>query len=68
MEAVVCSSEVDPVAGITVMVDGKSVTLDLGRGHRSTETKFNRFGFVTTWIDGNGQHIYYDDLTYTVEQ
>ena len=21
---------------------------------------------VTTWIDGNSQHVYFDDLTYTV--
>jgi hypothetical protein len=23
---------------------------------------------VTTWIDGNAQHVYFDDLTYTVRQ
>ena len=26
----------------------------------------NRFGIVTTHIDGNGQTVYFDDLTYTV--
>jgi hypothetical protein len=26
---------------------------------------FDRFGIVTTWIDGNSQHVYFDDLTYT---
>jgi hypothetical protein len=30
--------------------------------------EFNRFGIVTTWIDGNSQRVYYDDLTYTVRQ
>ncbi|MCC6155261.1 MAG: hypothetical protein IT367_15950 [Candidatus Hydrogenedentes bacterium] len=29
---------------------------------------FNRFGFVSPWIDGNGQHVYLDDITYTVKQ
>jgi hypothetical protein len=27
---------------------------------------FDRFGLVTTRIDGYGQTIYFDDLTYTV--
>ena len=27
---------------------------------------FNRFGIITTHIDGNGQTVYFDDLTYTV--
>jgi hypothetical protein len=30
--------------------------------------QFNRFGFVTPWIDGNGQVVYLDDLTYTIRQ
>ena len=29
-------------------------------------THFNRFGIITTHIDGNGQTVYFDDLTYTV--
>jgi hypothetical protein len=31
-------------------------------------TEFDRFGIVTTWIDGNSQHVYFDDLVYTVQQ
>jgi hypothetical protein len=31
-------------------------------------TTFDRFGIVTTWIDGNSQHVYFDDLTYTFRQ
>lgn len=27
-----------------------------------------RFGFVTTWTDGNGQRMYLDDLTTTWRQ
>jgi hypothetical protein len=30
--------------------------------------EFDRFGIVTTWIDGNSQRVYYDDLTYTFRQ
>ncbi len=63
--------EPDAVGGrgrITLKMDGKSVSLDLGAGHRKTGPQFNRFGLVTTWIDGNGQRIYFDDLTYTCEQ
>jgi hypothetical protein len=62
----------DPAAGdgrgrVVVTFDGKPVTLDLGAGHKAG-ARFDRFGLVTTWIDGNGQHVYFDDLTYTGEQ
>jgi hypothetical protein len=30
--------------------------------------EFDRFGVVTTWIDGNSQRVYFDDLTYTFRQ
>src|SRR5262245_61569300 len=53
---------------IAVTLDGKSVALDLGAGHRATGARFNRFGLITTWIDGNGQRVFFDDLTYTCEQ
>src|SRR5262249_4946454 len=53
---------------IVVTFDGKPTNLDLGPGHRATGARFDRFGLVTTWIDGNGQRIYFDDLTYTCEQ
>jgi hypothetical protein len=63
----------DPTAAagrgrIEVRMNGRAATLDLGADHRKTGARFNRFGLVTTWIDGNGQHIYFDDLTYTCEQ
>ena len=35
---------------------------------RISEATFDRFGLVTTWIDGNGQSIYFDDLTYTASE
>jgi hypothetical protein len=63
----------DPAAAggrgrITVTLDGKAVALDLEAGARTAGTKFDRFGLVTTWIDGNAQRVYFDDLTYTCEQ
>ena len=53
---------------ITVTLDRQKTVLDLGRAHRLARTRFNRFGIITTWIDGNGQHVYFDDLTYTASQ
>ena len=29
---------------------------------------FDRFGIVTSWIDGNSQDVYWDDLSYTLRQ
>lgn len=63
----------DPAAAdgrgrIVVTFDGKSVSLDLGAGDRKTGARFDRFGLVTTWIDGNAQRVYFDDLTYTCGQ
>ena len=53
---------------IRVTLDKKTTVLDLGEGHRPAGARFNRFGIITTWIDGNGQHVYFDDLTYTASQ
>ncbi len=53
---------------ITVRLDGQAVRLALQEGHRAAGAHFDRFGIITTWIDGNGQKIYFDDLTYTCKQ
>jgi len=53
---------------ITVSLDGKAVSMDLRRGDRAAGAQFDRFGLVTPWIDGNGQHVYFDDLSYTCRQ
>ncbi|WP_165247275.1 hypothetical protein [Paludisphaera soli] len=50
---------------ITVRLDDRSVTLDVGEAAKADGARFDRFGLVTTWIDGNGQHVFFDDLTYT---
>ena len=60
----------DPAAAggrgrVVVMLDGESVSLDLTAEDRKAGSRFDRFGLVTTWIDGNAQRVYFDDLTYT---
>jgi hypothetical protein len=53
---------------INVTLDGSGVSLSLTRAHRAIGAHFNRFGFISTHTDGNGQHLYFDDLTYTWTQ
>ena len=61
----------DPLANggagsITVTLDGQAVMLNLDPGHKLIGANFNRFGIITTHIDGSGQTVYFDDLTYTI--
>src|SRR5205807_9679790 len=51
---------------IIVTLDGQAVTLNLDAGHKQIGAHFNRFGMITTHIDGSGQTVYFDDLTYTI--
>jgi hypothetical protein len=65
--------EYDPPAAdrsgsIVVSLDGERVSLPLSRDHLAVGAHFNRFGFISTHTDGNGQHVYLDDLTYTWTQ
>jgi len=53
---------------LTVTLDGQSATLDLPEGHKMAGARYNRFGIVSNWVDGNGQVVYLDDLTYTTNQ
>jgi hypothetical protein len=53
---------------IVVALDGRGSQIDVPADDQAAPTRFDRFGLVTTWIDGNGQHIYFDDLTYTFKQ
>jgi hypothetical protein len=67
------SLEFDPKAAggagrITVTFGPKRVELDLAAGQLRSPVRFDRFGIVTTWIDGNSQDVYFDDLTYTIKQ
>jgi hypothetical protein len=63
----------DPVAmggrgAIALRCDERLVQLPLGTGHRRGGGRFDRFGMITTWIDGNAQEVYFDDLRYTARQ
>jgi hypothetical protein len=65
--------EYDPAAAggkgrITVTLDGQATSIDLAAGDKMAGAQFDRFGLVTPWIDGNGQHVYFDDLSYTWRQ
>jgi hypothetical protein len=51
---------------ITVTLSGQAVTLNLDSGHKQIGAQLNRFGIITTHIDGSGQTVYFDDLTYTI--
>jgi WD40 repeat protein len=53
---------------ITVTLDGKSVTLAIPREFVASGATYNRFGLISTHTDGNGQHLYFDDLSYTWTQ
>ncbi|MEX0642181.1 MAG: PEP-CTERM sorting domain-containing protein, partial [Pirellulales bacterium] len=35
-------------------------------GHKQIGAHFNRFGIITTHIDGSGQTVYFDDLSYAI--
>jgi hypothetical protein len=50
---------------LTVTLDGERASLTFPREHLNMGAHFNRFGLITTHTDGNGQHLYFDDLTYT---
>lgn len=54
------------LGAIHIMLDGQPGTMLLRPGDKEDGAHFNRFGIITTHIDGNGQTVYFDDLTYTV--
>jgi len=62
----------DPAAGehgeLKVTLDGQSNVLPLTSADRASGARFDRFGIISTWVDGNSQTIYFDDLTYTFRQ
>ncbi len=53
---------------IIVTLDGRSNPFDLEPGAKAQGTMFDRFGIVTSWIDGNSQDVYWDDVVYTQSQ
>jgi hypothetical protein len=51
---------------IVITLDGEAVKLNLDPGHKQIGASFNRFGIITTHIDGSGQTVYFDDITYAI--
>lgn len=56
------------VGRIAVSLDGNSASFELPKDAKTEGTQFDRFGIVTSWIDGNSQDVYWDDITYTTAQ
>ena len=75
-ELVVWDSTHSLAEGTDIVVNATSVglapdvdaRLDLEPGHKTKGGHFDRFGLITTHHDGNGQRVYFDDLTYTTSQ
>jgi hypothetical protein len=53
---------------ISITFDDQRVKLAVPARHQSLGAHFNRFGLISTHTDGNGQHLYFDDLSYTWSQ
>jgi hypothetical protein len=53
---------------ITVTLDETSVSIDMEAADKGHGTTLDRFGIVSSWIDGNSQDVYWDDLSYTISQ
>ena len=51
-------------AAFVAMLDGEGGSVEIAELPQS-QVEFDRFGIITTWIDGNAQRVYFDDLTYT---
>lgn len=65
--------EIDPASDGSVAMsfqldDTPLTSLKIPAEQVALGASFNRFGFVSPWIDGNGQHVYFDDISYTVKQ
>jgi hypothetical protein len=53
---------------LRVTLDGKGGEFKIDETLQRSGARFDRFGIISTVIDGNGQEIYFDDLTYTCKQ
>jgi uncharacterized protein YjiK len=58
----------DGGGNLVVTLDGERVSLPIPQQHLAIGARFDRFGLISTHIDGNGQHLYFDDVTYTWTQ
>jgi hypothetical protein len=53
---------------IRVTLDGQPAVLEVPPGDKVIGAHYNRFGIISTHTDGNGQHLYLDDVVYTWKQ
>ena len=53
---------------ITVTLDNETIEYSVSPADRAIGARFDRFGIVTTQIDGHYQFVYFDDLNYTAQQ
>lgn len=53
---------------VLVALDGEEAVLELSSGALESGGKFDRFGIVTTQIDGNHHLVYLDEVEYTRKQ
>ncbi len=56
----------DRPGSLRAVLDGEGGSVEIA-DLPQTQVEFDRFGIITTWIDGNAQRVYFDDLTYTVK-
>jgi hypothetical protein len=57
----------DEAGRLRATLDGEGGSVEIA-DLPQTQVEFDRFGIITTWIDGNAQRVYFDDLTYTTSQ
>lgn len=53
---------------LTAALDGRASTVRVPPERAGENTRLDRFGIVTTAIDGNAQVVYFDDLRYTARR
>lgn len=53
---------------IELSLDNESVVINIDPIDKQIGAEFDRFGIITTQIDGHSQFIYFDDLSYTYLQ
>lgn len=53
---------------IVISLDGVAQEHEFATSDSLEQTVCDRFGIITSWIDGNSQDVFLDDLRYTVSQ